>query len=214
MKRKELINKIADEIATIKKTNPLLVAIDGKDAAGKTILATELSEELRKRGKKVIESSVDYFHNPREVRYRRGRDNPDGYYRDSFNIDALKKHLLDPLKRGNLQYRTRFFDYQTDSFTESPHMIAKSDSILVFDGIFSLRPELRPYWDYSVYLNISEDESLCRGVKRDPGDSREVKRMYLVRYNPGQRIYHTECGPMEYASIIVDNNDPNNPKIL
>jgi uridine kinase len=39
--------------------------------------------------------------------------------------------------------------------------------VLVFDGVFLLREELRPYWTLSVFLNVSPDESLRRGINRD-----------------------------------------------
>jgi uridine kinase len=213
LKREELIIKIADEISAIKKTRPTLVTVDGIDASGKTILASELSMELRNRGKNVIESSIDFFHNPLEVRYQRGRDNPEGYYLDSFNLDALRKNLLDPLKNGNLQYSARFFDYLTNTYSTSPILVAELNSILVFDRVFSLRKQLRSYWDYSIYIYISEDESLRRGIERDSGNREEAKRRYLERYIQGQRLYHLECCPIDYADIIVDNNDPVNPEI-
>ena len=39
MKRKELMNKIANDIIKIKKTRPILLTIDGIDTAGKTIFS-------------------------------------------------------------------------------------------------------------------------------------------------------------------------------
>ena len=214
MKRSELLQHLADEILAIECTRPLLVAIDGKDAAGKTILANELAEKLRKTGRVVIEASIDGFHNPRAIRYKRGRDDPEGYYRDSFDLVSLKKHLLVPLKVGCMSYRTQVFDYRTDQVVDVPKKKAQCNSILVFDGVFTHRCELRCYWNYSVYLYISEEESLRRGINRDSGMAEEIKRKYRARYLPGQRLYHMESEPMKHASIIVDNTDPDNPVIL
>ncbi|MCW4012380.1 MAG: uridine kinase [Candidatus Bathyarchaeota archaeon] len=214
MKRSELLQHLAEEIQAIECSRPLLVAVDGRDAAGKTILAHELAEKLTGMGHDVIEASIDGFHNPREIRYRKGRDDPEGYYRDSFDLVSLKKHLLVPLKVGCMHYQTQVFDYRTDQVIDVPKKRAQSDSILVFDGVFTHRCELRCYWNYSVYLSVSEAESLRRGVERDPGDADEIKRKYQVRYLPGQRLYHTESEPMKHASIIVDNTDPDNPVIL
>jgi uridine kinase len=214
MKSSELLQHIADEIQEIKLDRPLLVAIDGRDAAGKTIFAHELALKLMDEGRNVIEASIDGFHNPREIRYKRGRDDPEGYYRNSFNIAALKKHLLVPLKVGCMHYRTQVFDYRTNQAVEVPKKKAQCDSILVFDGVFTHRPEIRCYWNYSIYLYVSEEESLRRGIMRNPGEEEEAKRRYMARYRSGQRLYHTESEPMKHASIIVDNNDPDNPVIL
>ena len=213
MKRSKLLKILKDRILSIKIDRPVLVSIDGVDAAGKTIFAKQLAIELEKSGLNVIQSSIDGFHNPREIRYRRGRENPDGYYRDSFNYEALKHNLLDPLKKGDLKYRSKYFDYTTDSRIKDPLKIADKRAILIFDEVFSNRPELRDYWDYSIYLHIDEDESIKRGLKRN-GDNMEALKLYNSRYIRGQRIYQAEAEPLKYASIIIDNNDPDNPKIL
>ena len=90
MKRSELLELLTANILGIKHERPLLVAIDGYDAAGKSILAKELAEKLRGLGLNIIEASIDGFHNPRVIRYKRGEESPEGYYYDSFNYAALK----------------------------------------------------------------------------------------------------------------------------
>lgn len=213
MKHSELVDSIIEQIELRYRSRVFMVAIDGVDAAGKTTFAAILSEELRNRKHNVIEASKDGFHNPRKVRYRMGRESPEGYYRDSFNINALKAALLDPLRKGE-PYRTSVFDYRIDSETNEAPVTAPEDVILVFEGVFSLRPELLGYWDYRVYLEISPEESLRRGVDRDPGEKEAIERGYRVRYVPGQQLYKDEAKPHEVSDIIVDYNDPRNPVIL
>ena len=58
------------------------------------MFADELAAVLRDRGHTVIRASVDGFHNPREIRYQRGRQSPAGYYLDSFDYDRLRRVLL------------------------------------------------------------------------------------------------------------------------
>lgn len=205
---------MVENILVIRHDRPLLVAIDGIDAAGKTILAKELADKLRVCGVPVIESSIDGFHNPRAIRYKRGSESPEGYYRDSFNLAALKVLLLDPLKTGDLRYKAKAFDYTIDQGIISPFIEAEPDSILVFDGVFTHQSELRGYWDYSIYLHIDEEESIRRGVGRNPGDEEEARRRYRVRYIAGQRLYHAEAEPKKHADVVINNNDPENPAIL
>jgi uridine kinase len=213
MKRSELLNLVTERVIREHWDEPYLVAIDGVDAAGKSILAGELATELRDGGIPVSEASVDGYHNSRAVRMVRGRDSPEGFYRDSFNLESLKEHLLDPFKAGG-EYRLHMFDYRVDSPDPSMLYEFKPGTVLVFDGVFSLRPELKGYWDLSIYLSISEGESLRRGVQRDPGNKEELSRRYMARYIPGQRLYKEEAKPEESADIIVDNNDPSNPEIM
>ncbi len=213
MEHSALLGRICEKIDSRKGEGVFFVGIDGVDAAGKTTFASKLSRELRVRGLEVVEASMDGFHNPREVRYRMGRDSPEGYYRDSFNIEALESVLLTPLKEGS-PYRTSVFDYRVDKPTDEPVLTPKPGSILVFEGVFSFRSELRSFWDYTIYLHISPEESLRRGVERDPGEKDEIERKYRVRYVPGQRLYHEECKPLESADLVVDYTNPDDPRIL
>ena len=57
----------------------LRVGIDGVDGAGKTTLADTLADALEAAGIAVIRASVDGFHHPRAVRYRLGRESPEGF---------------------------------------------------------------------------------------------------------------------------------------
>lgn len=213
MKPYDLMSTIIADIESRRGDEVFMIGIDGVDAAGKTTFASQLSDELRKRNHVVIEASMDGFHNPREKRYRMGRDSPEGYYRDSFNIDALMEHLLDPLGKGK-PFKTSVFDYRVGSETDEPTQQVQLGSVLVFEGVFSFRPELVDFWDYRIYLDITPDESLRRGVERDPGEKEEIERKYRVRYLPGQELFKEEARPCENAHIIVDYNDPMNPEII
>ena len=209
----ELLSRIINDIELRKDQSVFTIAIDGVDAAGKTIFAAKLTKALRERKHSVIEASMDGFHNPQIIRYRMGRDSPEGYYRDSFNIKAVKTLLVEPLKEGNL-YQTQVFDYKIDQTTPFDGSLAEPGSILVFEGVFSLRPELRTLWDYKIYLDITPEESMRRGIDRDPGGKEETESRYRIRYLPGQELYKAEAKPRLVADIIVDYNNPEEPRIL
>jgi len=81
--RDEMLNDVAARLATLVSANTVRVGIDGVDAAGKTTPADELGQRLRALRRPVIRSGIDHFHNPREVRYAKGSESPDGYYEDS-----------------------------------------------------------------------------------------------------------------------------------
>lgn len=207
--RKELIQRLAEIISTQKLEHPLRVGIDGVDAAGKTFLADELAKKIHNR--KVIRASIDGFHNPKETRYQKGRLSPEGYYSDSFNCQKLIDVLLKPLGSVNdLQYQTSIFNHHTDSFVDTPKMKANHNDVLIFDGIFLFRPELKDYWDVKIFVDVPFSVTIPRAIKRD-GD--EAKVQYEKRYVPGQKLYLQEAQPMEQADIIIDNSDFENPSI-
>lgn len=215
MKRAEIFQKISDNILSINKDHPIRVGIDGVDAAGKTFWADELAEYLEKQGADVIRASIDGFHNPKEIRYRKGRDSAEGYYRDTTNINKLIEILLKPLGRdGNLKYKKAAFDFLTDSEIASPLEEARKDSILIFEGVFLFRPELEKNWDYKIFINADFKNTIKRAASRDQyylGKEEEVINKYKKRYIPGQRIYLKEINPKEKADVVINNNEFNNP---
>src|SRR3989338_8531755 len=147
MKKQELIKYLARVILNTKRRHPVRVGIDGVDASGKTTLADSLADYLETQSKAVIRASIDGFHNPKSIRYQKGRNSPEGYYKDSFNNQAIVDNLLAPLgDNGKLQYKKAIFDFKTDSEVVLPVETANKDSILIMDGVFLFRPELVNYW--------------------------------------------------------------------
>ena len=212
--RRQLLSVIAQRIARLSPDRVARVAIDGVDGAGKTTFADELADILRMLPRDVIRASVDGFHNPRALRYRRGRSSPEGYFEDSYNYAALKKHLLDPLSPGgSRRYRAAVFDLVTDTPVSIPEQEAPASSILLFDGIFLHRPELCPYWDASIFLLVDFAVSVSRCASRD-GSSPDPFSTANRRYVEGQRLYLRACEPAKGATITIDNNDLSRPRFV
>lgn len=218
MHRAEIIAQIAESIARLKRPPPAKIAIDGIDASGKTILADELAVFLQEAGHPIIRASIDGFHNPREVRHQKGPLSPEGYFYDSFDYPVLKKLLLDPLsENGDLHYQTTLFDFRTDGAVKTPIEIAPPNAILVFDGVFLQRPELVPYWDFTIFVNVSFEVALARALERDLplfGDKAVVLDRYQKRYIPAQQLYIDLCHPRDHANIVVENDDPLNACLI
>ena len=216
--RDGLLQMLSEAIVAVRGDGPTRVAIDGVDGAGKTRLADELAPYIEARGRTAIRASVDGFHHPRELRYRRGVDSPEGFYHDSFDYVGLRSALLDPLgPSGNRQYRTAIFDSWTDSPVIVPTRMAPANAVLLFDGIFAQRPELHGVWDFVVFLHVDFEETLRRSQVRDaqPGQSSlELERRFWTRYAAGQRLYLESVQPRLHASVVVDNGDPHRPRIF
>jgi uridine kinase len=206
-----VIEEIASPILKAKRGDPLRVGIDGIDAAGKTCLANALAAELGRQGAAVLRASIDSFHNPREIRYQRGQLSPEGYYYDSFNYELLKESLLTPLgPGGNRRCRLRAFDFRTDQAIQADELLATEESILVFEGVFLFRPEIRHHWDLKIFVEIDFETSLKRALERDlylfSGQDEIIKR-YREKYIPGQKLYLESVHPQSLADMVIDNND-------
>jgi len=205
--RAQVLKSTAIRIPGLRADRILRVAIDGVDGAGKTMFADELAAVVRGAGWPVIRAGVDGFHNPKTIRYRRGRGSPEGYFEDSYDYAALKAALLDPLGRGDTgRYRTAIFDHRTDTPVAGPELHALPGSILIFDGIFLHRPELRGIWDFSIFLDVDFEVAVGRCAGRD-GTSPDPAAAANRRYVEGQQIYLLTCDPRAHATITIDNND-------
>jgi uridine kinase len=218
MVRQALIERLISTIASLHRPHPIRVAIDGVDAAGKTTFADELASSIEALGRPVIRASIDGFHNPAAVRMRRGPLSPEGYYFDSFDYNALVESLLQPLgPGGSLAFRRAVFDFRADEPVQAPTEHARSDTILIFDGVFLHRPELREHFDYTVFLRADFEVALARAEARDLdlfGSVGEIRRRYRRRYIPGQQLYITEVQPERRALVVIDNNDPLRPVVV
>jgi uridine kinase len=197
--RTAVLERVAAAVLALPSVRTVRVGIDGVDGAGKTTFADELGAVLAPAGRPLIRATVDGFHNPRAVRYRRGRGSPEGFYHDSYDYATLTAVLLDPLGPGGSgRFRRAVFDVDADMPVDAPEEHARPGSILLLDGIFLHRPELRRYWDYSVFLRVEWARNHRLRNRAEPRPH---------RYQEGQNIYFRECEPWTCASIVVDNDD-------
>jgi uridine kinase len=217
--RAEVLGQLAVVILAVDRPHPVRVAIDGCSAAGKTTLAGELAAELRGRSdREVIQAGIDYFKRAPELRTAYPVESPESYYLDSWDNAAIRDQLLIPLgPGGNRRYRTGMRDLQARSSLNSPTLVAAEDAILLADGAFLQRPELAACWDLRVYVDISFDEVLRRGIARDQqwmDSAAAAEHRYRTRYIPGERMYVDQVRPREQADVVVVNEDPASPRLL
>ncbi|MDG6995126.1 MAG: hypothetical protein JRN52_04310 [Nitrososphaerota archaeon] len=95
-------------------------------------------------------------------------------------------------------------------------MKARNDAILLFDGAFLLRPELYPFWNLDIFLNIDFFVAFKRSCLRDPefvAKPVEVLTRICSRYMEGNQLYADSVKPKDLADVVVDNNDLKNLKL-
>jgi len=207
LSKSELIAGLADEILHNYGKGRAIVAVDGLDGAGKTRFADALAEQLGIGHRAVFRASIDDFHWPRARRYARGRDSAEGFYRDSYDYETFKRVLVEPFRAGWIgSFVLKAFDLKRDVPFEPVWSSGPKDAILVVDGIFLNRPELRGLWNYSIWLEVDPEVTAERMLERD-GEGANAER-----YTGGQALYLTESKPKELATAIVDNNDYDHPK--
>jgi len=209
--RDAVLVAVARHIDSIQRETYCLVGVDGEAGSGKSTFADELAALLHSGGRSVVRSTVDSFHNPRAVRYRNGNSSGEGYYRDSHNLTVLIGGLLDPFSRG-APFRTACFDAPSDRPVDARPESAAPASILMFDGLFLHRPELRNRWDCSVFLDAPK-RIADRRRGWEVGASLEDVATARSRYVDGWQLYRREAEPAQAATFVVLNEDFANPEI-
>jgi len=163
--RDEMLGRLAEAVGSVTVAHPTRVAIDGPPAAGKTTLADELAVVLREQGRDVIRATIDDFLFPRALRYPRGEYSAEGCYFDSHDYHALNRVLLDPLgPGGDRRFQHAVYDRTTDTVLPSPVTTAPADAVLVFDGVFLMRPELVDRWDLRIFVSTALEKTVDRAV--------------------------------------------------
>lgn len=208
--RDDVIKSVAASIVALEPGRVAMVGIDGVDGSGKTVFADQLADVVARLGRPVVRAGVDDFHHPRQVRWRRGRHNPEAFFEDTFDYATLRAVLLDPFA-ANAEFCRAVFDHVAHRPIERRLERAPADAVLVFDGIFVHRDELVGYWDYSVFLQVGFDVSVPRMARRDGGNPSLAANQ---RWVLGQQRYFDACAPRTRASVVIDNTDFDDPRFL
>lgn len=206
-------------VLAVARPHPVRVAIDGCSAAGKTTFADELAGALRSRTEReIVRVGIDHFKRAVALRTAYPKDSPESYYLDSWDNTAIRDSLLIPLgPGGDRRYRTAIMDLPALNAIDAAVEVAPDDAVLLADGAFLQRPELDPYWDLRIYLDIGFDEVLRRGIARDRhwmGSAAEAERRYRTKYIPGERRYVAEVQPRDRAQVVVGNEDFAAPTLI
>jgi uridine kinase len=217
MMRRRLLDGLAAQVADLASANdhgPFLVAVDGVDGVGKTTFADELAATLEAAGVGTFRASVDGFHHPPDVRYRRGRTSPEGFYLDSYDLSALHRRLVDPLRPGGDRRVVRaVYDVVREEPVTLPVEVVDERAVVILDGLFLHRPELADRWDLSIFLAAPVAVTVARCAARD-GTDPDPASPANRRYVEGQQHYLDACQPQMRATIVVDHTALASPRIV
>lgn len=208
--RQQLVEELADLLQGRKQPGrPLVAGLTGMDTSGKSQLATALAAEFGRRGADHQLVRIDDFHRPRAVRYRSDLPEAEAYYHHSIDFGRAAEELLRPVREdGRLSAELTLLDLPTDTYTLTRTYEVGPETIVLVEGVFLFRAEIRDLIDLFVYLDVAEDVVLARGRLRDvPSQGEEVMGKYHTKYLPAQRAYLAEHPPTEHAEVIVDNSD-------
>jgi uridine kinase len=126
--------------------------------------------------------------------------------------------MLDPFEQGgSRRCRPAFWDSFNDVPFPEQWIHAPNEIVVIIDGVFLLRPDLRTYWDYVIWLDIDWDTMIERAAGRDiawVGSRDSVVERYRSFWIPIHELYEREMTPRDFADVIVDNRDPETPFVM
>jgi uridine kinase len=172
------VASIVGELGGGKPLAELLIGIDGPGGAGKSTLARELAARI---DASIIQAD-DFYRPGRDRRAETGIG-------EAYDWRRLQDQVLEPLKSGQ-PARYQRYDWQEDALAEW-HDVPSGP--LIVEGIYVLRTELRPYFDYSIWVEAPSGQRLRRGLARDGSGARrqwdewmELEDEYVRRQRPDQ----------------------------
>ncbi|MBO0588830.1 uridine kinase [Sporosarcina sp. E16_8] len=177
-----------------------LIGIDGLGGSGKTMYANKLQQQLE--GSVILH--LDDFVHKKEVRYNKNYEEWYCYYHLQWRYDYLIKKILLPLKSGlDVNDTIEAYNRETDSYILRKIEIPVGKSVII-EGVFLQRPELRPYFDTVIYLELDKETRLKRISDRDiyMGNTEEIALKYEQRYFPAEEKYLEQCNPLALADVI------------
>ena len=158
---------------------PLLIALDGRCAAGKTTLANRLAEQY---GWGVIHLD-DFFLQPAQRTSQRLAE-PGG----NLDRERLISEVLLPLTRHRPGVY-RVFDCRTMGFAAVPRPLPAAPVVLL-EGSYACHPDLRPLCGLHVFLTVDPGEQLRRLAARNPARLQDFRTRWIPMEEQYFRYFH------------------------
>lgn len=209
--RVSFLRELRKEITHNYPAGRVTIAIDGAEGAGTAEFADDLAAVYREAGTDTARASMRDFHLPRATRHLHGRADAGDYYERSFDYDTLRRVLIDPFRMaGSTGFQTTAFDVKRDAPVISAWETGPADMVLIVDGPFLLRPEIRGAFNFTVLLDVPLAAAYAR-LAASQGRDPDPEAPSNARYVGGWRRYGEKDEPQYLASAVIDLADQEHP---
>ena len=165
----------------------MLIAIDGRCAAGKTTLAETI--------KGIIPCNIihmDHFFLRPEQRTKERFREPGG----NVDYERFQEEVMLPLGRGE-QFSYHVFDCKKMGF--SSEIPVEPCGLTIVEGSYSCHPSLWKFYDLHIFMDIDTEEQRERIRKRD-GES--AFKVFRERWIPMEENYFENCHVREQCECV------------
>ena len=175
--------------ATRQLARPYVVALDGRSGSGKTTLAGALARRLDA----TVLDGDGFFSGGVDVR----RDTPQDRARDCIDW-RRQRPVLEALRAGRAASYFAFDWEAFDGRMEVQPTHVESRGIVLFEGVYSARPELRDLIDLRVLVRADDQQRAARLRAREGGIG-PWERQWLE----AEAWYLTEVMPESRFDVVV-----------
>ncbi|MBC8133317.1 MAG: hypothetical protein H7X95_10085 [Deltaproteobacteria bacterium] len=191
----------------------VLLAVDGIDGSGKSVLARRLADAAAAAGICTVTLAVDDFRRP--VDWGAGGET-DIYYDDYYDLSLLDR-CLRAFIDGGVSVEIPVFDAASHRLEGHREITFGQANLGIVEGVFARRIGAVADTAAVVYLRTSFAEAQRRVVARDTARGRaltDVNHRIAARYFPAQERYLQEFRPEARADVVIDNEDWRAPQIV
>lgn len=167
---------------------PIVIAIDGRCASGKSTMAQILSEVT---GAGVVH--MDDFFLPPELRTEERLAQPGG----NVHYERFRQEVL-PFLKGKEAFGYRRFD--CGKMEPGELQVVSESPVRIVEGAYSNHPVFGEYADLQVFSDVEPSEQLERIKARD-GENR--LSIFRERWIPMEENYFAAFGIRQKATIVV-----------
>jgi len=203
---------VVDTIEMLRRATPssrsLLVAVTGIDGSGKGYVAELMTVTLKARGLRTVNINVDGWLSLPSVRFSE-KDPATHFYVNALRFGDMFATLVRPLRdQRSIRVEADFVEETDVEYRRHLYEFVDVD-IIVLEGIYLLKRELRKEYDLSIWIDCTFETALERAVGRSQENlpPAETIAAYHRIYFPAQEIHARRDRPRDAATLIL-TNDP------
>ena len=176
----------------LEKSGVKILAIDGNSAAGKSSLASLLGKKYN-----CNIFHMDDFFLPQK------RKTEDRLKEAGGNVDweRFKSEIIDGLFSGH-SFRYRKFDCKIQALGKPVDVCPTKLNIV--EGVYCMHPELFPYYDLRVFMEVREEEQSNRILLRNGSD---MHKKFIDEWIPLENYYFSKLDIRNKCSFILELKD-------
>lgn len=186
---KDTFSVILQEIEACKK-QPMLIAIEGRCASGKTTLADRLEEKLKCN---VIH--MDHFFLRPQQRTKKRLSEPGG----NVDYERFLEEIILPFKKGK-PFSYREFNCKSMDFVSEIQV--EPNRLTIVEGAYCCHPQLWDFYDLRVFLNVEPEEQLRR-IRGRNGE--KALLTFRNRWIPLEEQYFTAYHIAERCDYVFES---------